>query len=125
MPRRIRYVTSETPRGATSTPLISGELSGTNQPQVLDWSTPKTSSAMPPAERTTLSRSTLSLGFAGTSLILPATISTRIITTVSPKKTMRHDPYVVTRPPIRGPAAAASPVTAPRIEKAATRALPV
>ena len=91
MPRRIRYVTSETPSGAISTPLISGEMSGVNQPHVLDCSTPKTSSAMPPAERITLGMSILREGVAGTSLIRPAKMSTTIMITVSPKKTKRHD----------------------------------
>src|SRR6187549_432205 len=72
------------------TPLISGEMSGVNQPHVLDCSTPKTSSAMPPAERITLGMSILSDGVAGTSLIRPAKMSTAIMITVSPKKTKRQ-----------------------------------
>ncbi len=42
---------------------------------------------MPPAERMTLRRSILSFGSAGTSLILPETMSTPIMTIVSAKKT--------------------------------------
>ena len=77
------------------------------QPQALERSTPKTNKPRPAAESTVPTRSRWGRCVGGASATLRASTSMAATTRTSPTKTHRHERYVVTRPPISGPAATA------------------
>ena len=93
-----------------------GGLSGRMKPHELADTNARTTTPMDNAESTTPVRSKRDdREGTGRSLILPLSGKiSRTIMMVSAAKTQRQLKYVVTQPPIKGPAAAAAPAIPPR-----------
>ena len=81
---------SEMPSGATSTPLISGELCGVIHPHVLLCSMPNTTKMRPAADSSTLSRSMRMLWRGVRSVMNRAVSTTPAMMTTSATNTYRQ-----------------------------------
>ena len=80
---------------------------GCTQPHVPERKTPKTNSASPLADSSVPTRSRCGRVAGGVSAMRRATNKMTATMTTSPANTQRHEKYVVTSPPMSGPAATA------------------
>ena len=77
-----------------------GESFGSISPQVVDWSTPRTTAPRPVAARTEPTTSRRGFGPVRTASATKRVMARMPITmTTSPRKTTRHDSSVVAHPP--------------------------